>query len=235
MSNIVSLTKYLSRCGIGSRRKLIEYIKDGLISVDGTIEKELGTKISSDASVRFNKKILTPQKFVYLLLNKPKDYITTLKDQKDRKTVMDLVRTATDQRIYPVGRLDRNTTGLLLFTNDGELTQKLSHPRFGIKKIYQVTLNRPLAARDLEKIKGGLLLHDGAIKVDKITRLAKPNEVTIELHSGRYHIVRHIFAFLDYKVTKLDRTNYAGLSKKGLRSREWRLLKENEVNHLKKK
>ncbi len=191
-------------------------------------------KVQPNDVVKYGKKILNREKLVYILLNKPKDFITTTEDPNERKTVMDLVKNACEERVYPVGRLDRNTTGLLLLTNDGELAEKLSHPSNEIKKIYQVELNRPISSEDFEKISNGLELEDGFIKPDELALVTSDAEVVgIKIHSGKNRIVRRIFESLGYEVLKLDRTTYAGLDKKDLPRGKWRYLTDKEVIRIK--
>jgi len=234
MSTLISLNKFVAQCNIGSRRKAAQFIKDGLITVNGIVIKEPGHKIAPEATVCYKGHPITLATYQYLLLNKPKDYITTLADERGRKTVAQLIQHAATVRLYPVGRLDRNTTGLLLFTNDGALTQKLMHPKFGVKKVYQVKLDTPLSRKDFERIQHGVTLDDGPLLVDAISYVPhQKNEVVVELHSGRYRIVRRLFAFCGYAVTKLDRINYAGLTKKGLRIGQWRFLTPEEIEKLK--
>jgi 23S rRNA pseudouridine2605 synthase len=231
----VRLNKYISNAGICSRREADRLIEAGAIMVNGKVVTELGTKISPNDKVQYGEQTLSKEKPRYVLLNKPKGFITTTDDPENRKTVMHLVAGACKERIYPVGRLDRNTTGLLLLTNDGELAKRLSHPRFGIRKIYHVGLDRNLATPDLQKIRNGIELEDGHIKVDAIEFVGEgkdKKELGIELHSGKNRIVRRIFEQLEYKVVKLDRVGYAGLTKKNLPRGEWRFLEEKELNIL---
>jgi len=205
-----------------------------MISVNGTVVKELGFKVSRKDKVQYQGRILNPEKPVYLLLNKPKDFITTTDDPMERKTVMSLVNNACEERIFPVGRLDRNTTGLLLFTNDGELADKLASPANKIKKIYQVTLDKPLTKNDAEAILEGLTLEDGPVKVDDMQVLSLDRTILgLEIHLGRNRIVRRIFAHLGYEVTALDRVVYAGLNKKDIPRGKYRFLTEKEVVNLK--
>jgi len=233
---LTRLNKYLANSGICSRREADELIKAGLVSVNGVIVTEMGVKISRTDIVKYNNSAIRKEKKVYVLLNKPKDYITTTDDPGERKTVMSLVENAGRERIYPVGRLDRNTTGLLLITNDGELTKKLTHPSSNIKKIYHVELDKNLTSADLKKITAGIELEDGFIKVDEINYdgdgLDK-KQVGIAIHSGKNRIVRRIFESLGYEVQKLDRVIFAGLTKKDLPRGKWRNLSEIEVNMLK--
>lgn len=230
------LNKYIANSGICSRREADDLIKAGLISVNGKIVTEMGVKISRTDIVKYNNSAIRKERKVYVLLNKPKDFITTTDDPEERKTVMKLVENACKERIYPVGRLDRNTTGLLLITNDGELTKKLTHPSSNVKKIYHVELDRNLTSADLKLIEAGVQLEDGIIKVDEIQydgNGLEKNMVGIALHSGKNRIVRRIFESLGYEVRKLDRVIFAGLTKKDLPRGKWRNLSELEVNMLK--
>jgi 23S rRNA pseudouridine2605 synthase len=230
------LNKYIAHCGICSRREAIELIKQGLVKVNERIEKEPGYKVlEKDVIYYEDKKVVAQTKLVYYLLNKPKDFITTTDDPEGRKTVMDLFKNVTDARIFPVGRLDRNTTGLLLMTNDGDLTQKLSHPKHNTKKVYQVGLDRPLTKSDYEAIAKGLLLEDGLAEVDEIAYINPKDkrEIGIEIHSGRNRIVRRIFEHLQYEVKTLDRVIYAGLTKKNIPRGKFRELEPHEVVFLK--
>ena len=230
------LNKYIAHCGICSRRDAISLIKEGKVKVNNKIEKEPGYKVLDNDVILFeDKKIVPQQKLVYFLLNKPKDFITTTDDPEGRKTVMDLFKNVTDARIFPVGRLDRNTTGLLLLTNDGELTQKLSHPKHNTKKVYQVGLDKPLTKNDFAAIAKGLLLEDGLAEVDEIAYINPKDkrEVGIEIHSGRNRIVRRIFEHLHYEVKTLDRVIYAGLTKKNLPRGKFRALEPQEIIFLK--
>jgi 23S rRNA pseudouridine2605 synthase len=229
------LNKYLAHAGIASRREADELIKNGMVTVNGKVVTEMGYKVNPDDEVRFGGEIVRPEKKVYVLLNKPKNYITTTKDERNRKTVMDLVKDASKYRIYPVGRLDRKTTGVLLLTNDGELAEKLLHPKNKVEKIYHVVLDRNLKQSDLQKIREGLKLDDGMIYVDEISYIqgAPHSEVGVKIHSGRNRIVRRIFEHLGYNVKKLDRVMFAGLTKKGLDRGKWRYLSAKEVNFLK--
>ncbi|WP_232793728.1 pseudouridine synthase [Siphonobacter sp. SORGH_AS_0500] len=209
-------------------------IEAGEISVNGKVVKELGYQVKAGEVVRYGRRTLNPEKMVYVLLNKPKDFITTVEDDMDRRTVMELVKAAAGERIYPVGRLDRNTTGLLLLTNDGELAEKLTHPSNQIEKIYQVEINKPITTEDFEAIKNGVELEDGFIKPDEVSIITPDAQVIgIRIHSGRNRIVRRIFEKFGYDVTKLDRTVIAGLNKKELPRGQWRYLTEKEVIRLK--
>ena len=230
----VRLNKFLANAGICSRREADEFIQAGVVSVNGEVVTELGTKVLRTDEIRFHDQPVTLEKKVYVLLNKPKDYVTTSDDPQQRKTVMDLVKNACPERIYPVGRLDRNTTGVLLLTNDGDLASKLTHPKFLKKKIYHAYLDRNITAHDLQQIAEGITLDDGEIKADDV-QYADPvdkKQVGIEIHSGKNRIVRRIFESLGYKVTKLDRVQFAGLTKKNLRRGDWRYLTEEEVDRL---
>ena len=230
---LIRLNKYISNSGICSRREADDLIIAGAVTVNGNIVTELGAKVLPTDEVRYEDKILQREKPVYILLNKPKDYITTTEDDRGRDNVMMLIEGACEQRVYPVGRLDRNTTGLLLFTNDGEMTKKLTHPRFGIKKIYQVELDRDLKQEDYEALKNGIELVDGFMQPDELEYVDGKKILGITLHSGKNRIVRRLFNHLDYEVEKLDRVYYAGLTKKNLSRGEWRILQQSEVNMLK--
>jgi 23S rRNA pseudouridine2605 synthase len=232
--DLIRLNKYVANSGICSRREADELILKGLVVVNGEVIKEMGYKVKKTDHVVFQGKKINPEKPVYVLLNKPKDFITTTEDPMERRTVMKLVENACEERIFPVGRLDRNTTGLLLFTNDGELAAKLSHPSNEIKKIYQVTLDKALTAKDEEEILEGLTLEDGDAKVDDLQVLSKDRNILgLEIHIGRNRIVRRIFAHLGYEVEALDRVMYAGLDKKDLKRGHYRFLTEQEVIRLK--
>ena len=228
------LNKFLANAGICSRREADEFIQTGVVTVNGEVVTELGTKILRTDEVKFHDAPVSLEKKVYVLLNKPKDYVTTSDDPQQRKTVMDLVKDVCPERIYPVGRLDRNTTGVLLLTNDGDLASKLTHPKFLKKKVYHVHLDRNVTAHDLQQIRDGITLEDGEIKADAV-EYADDNDkaqVGIEIHSGKNRIVRRIFESLGYRVTKLDRVQFAGLTKKNLRRGDWRFLTEKEVDML---
>ena len=230
----IRLNKYLANAGVCSRREADEFIQAGVVKVNGEVVTELGTKVMRTDSVMFHEQPVSLEKKVYVLLNKPKDHVTTSDDPQQRKTVMDLVKDACTERIYPVGRLDRNTTGVLLLTNDGDLASKLTHPKFLKKKVYHVYLDKNVTAHDLQQIRDGITLEDGDIKADAV-EYADPvdkKQVGIEIHSGKNRIVRRIFEHLGYKVTKLDRVLFAGLTKKNLRRGDWRYLTEEEVNRL---
>lgn len=230
----VRLNKYIADAGICSRRNADMYISSGNVTVNGEVMTTLGYRVKPTDEVRFDGKLLSSEKKEYILLNKPKGFITTTNDEKGRKTVMDLVANATNVRILPVGRLDRATTGLLLLTNDGELTKKLTHPTHGVRKIYHVILDRKLDYKDFMKVQDGLELEDGLIEVDEISYVNdKPkNEIGIKIHSGRNRIVRRIFEHLGYQVEKLDRVVFAGLTKKDLPRGHWRRLTQQEVINL---
>ena len=230
----VRLNKFLANAGVCSRREADEFIQAGVVTVNGEVVTELGTKVMRTDEIKFHDQPVALEKKVYVLLNKPKDYVTTSDDPQQRKTVMDLVKNACTERIYPVGRLDRNTTGVLLLTNDGDMASKLTHPKFLKKKIYHVYLDRNVTAHDLQQIAEGIVLEDGEIKADAV-EYADPvdkKQVGIEIHSGKNRIVRRIFESLGYKVTKLDRVQFAGLTKKNLRRGDWRYLTEEEVDRL---
>ena len=230
----IRLNKFLANAGVCSRREADEFITAGVVSVNGEVVTELGTKIKRSDVVKFHDEPVSIERKVYVLLNKPKDTVTTSDDPQERRTVMDLVKGACNERIYPVGRLDRNTTGVLLLTNDGDLASKLTHPKFLKKKIYHVHLDKNLTKADMDQIAAGVQLEDGEIHADAIsyTDDFKKDQVGIEIHSGKNRIVRRIFESLGYKVVKLDRVFFAGLTKKGLRRGDWRYLSEAEVNYL---
>ncbi len=236
------LNKFLAHAGIASRRKADELIAEGKVKVNGEVIKEMGYRVKAADKITFGEKRITPEKKIYILINKPKDCITTTSDERDRKTVLDLIRSAYAQiegakkpRLYPVGRLDRNTTGVLLITNDGELSQNLTHPSKEIKKIYHAVLDKPLKPDDFDKIKHGVVLEDG---IAEVTELAYTNpkiktEIGVEIHSGKNRIVRRIFESLGYDVVKLDRVYFGGLTKKDIPRGKWRFLNEEEVRRLK--
>ena len=230
----VRLNKYMANAGICSRREADEYITSGKVKVNGEVVTELGTKISRNDVVEFNDKVVTPERKCYVLLNKPKDCVTTSDDPNGRTTVLDLVKNACQERIYPVGRLDRNTTGVLLLTNDGDLASKLTHPKFVKKKIYHVWTDKDITEEDMQRIADGIELEDGEIHADAISYVSDTdrNQAGIEIHSGRNRIVRRIFESLGYRVTKLDRVYFAGLTKKNLPRGRWRYLTQEEVNYL---
>lgn len=230
------LNQFISRAGVCSRREADELITQGLVKVNGRVVKELGVRVKRDDRVEYNGKVLQGERMVYVLLNKPKGYITTTEDDKDRRTVMELVASACEERIYPVGRLDRATLGLLLFTNDGDLAKKLTHPSSNIRKIYHVYLNKPMELDDLDSIAQGVELEDGFIKPDRINYVVeaeKGDEIGIQIHSGKNRIVRRIFEHKGYEVLKLDRSLFAGLTKKDLPRGKWRFLNDKEVAMLK--
>ncbi len=236
-SGLIRLNKYLADAGICSRREADVLIASGAVKVNGEVVTQMGIKVSPTDKVQYGGQTLKREKLRYLLLNKPKGYITTSDDPQHRKTVMNIVERACEERIYPVGRLDRNTTGLLLFTNDGDLAKKLTHPSHKVKKIYHVVLDKNLTKRDMLKIGSGLELEDGFIQPDAIAYVADAKdkkEVGIELHSGKNRIVRRIFEHLGYKVVKLDRVFFAGLTKKDLPRGKWRFLTQKEVGMLKR-
>ncbi len=229
------LNRFIANSGVCSRREADTYITAGLVTINGKQITELGTRVMPNDVVRFDGRRLTAEKKVYLLLNKPKDYVTTTDDPNADKIVMDLIRNACEKRIYPVGRLDRNTTGLLLFTNDGDLSKKLTHPSHRMKKIYQVTLDRPVTKAHIETIVEGIELEDGPIAADALSyiNMDDKTEVGIEIHSGKNRIVRRIFEHFGYRVKKLDRVLFAGLTKKNLPRGKWRFLSEKEIKFLK--
>ena len=228
------LNKFLANAGVCSRREADEFIQAGVVKVNGEVVTELGTKVLRTDEVLFHDQPVKMEKKVYVLLNKPKDYVTTSDDPQQRKTVMDLVKGACEERIYPVGRLDRNTTGVLLLTNDGDLASKLTHPKFLKKKIYHVHLDKAVTAHDMQQIAEGITLDDGDIKADAIEYASDTDKkrVGIEIHSGKNRSVRRIFDSLGYKVTKLDRVQFAGLTKKNVKRGDWRYLTEEEVDRL---
>ena len=228
------LNKFLANAGVCSRREADEFIQAGLVTVNGEVVTELGTKILRTDEVKFHDAPVSLEKKVYVLLNKPKDYVTTSDDPQQRKIVMDLVKDVCPERIYPVGRLGRNTTGVLLLTNDGDLASKLTHPKFLKKKVYHVHLDKNLTAHDMDQIREGITLEDGEIKADAVEYADDRDkaQVGIEIHSGKNRIVRRIFESLGYRVTKLDRVQFAGLTKKNLRRGDWRFLTEKEVDML---
>jgi 23S rRNA pseudouridine2605 synthase len=235
-SNQMPLNKFIAHSGISGRREAAEMVKAGKVKVNNELVTEPGHKVSSSDEVRVNgRKIFLAKNLVYILLNKPKDYITTTDDPQNRKTVLDLIARATPERVYPVGRLDRNTSGVLLFTNDGELAQKLTHPSNDIKKIYAVTLDKPLEKKDFDKILAGVKLEDGMASVDVLAYadMKDKTQLGVEIHSGRNRIVRRIFEALGYDVRGLDRVTFAGLTKKNVERGKWRFLSEKEVRDLK--
>ncbi len=235
-SGIMPLNKFLAHSGVAARREAAEIVKQGAVKVNGEVVMEPGHKVSAKDDIRVNgKKIFLAKNLVYILLNKPKDYITTTDDPQGRKTVLDIIKKATPERIYPVGRLDRNTSGVLLFTNDGELSQKLTHPSNEIKKVYHVTLNKPLDKKDFDQILKGITLEDGPASVDVLAYadVKDKTQIGVEIHSGRNRIVRRIFESLGYDVKNLDRVMFAGLTKKNVDRGKWRFLSEKEVRDLK--
>jgi len=229
---VLRLNQYIARSGICSRREADKLIVAGRVKVNGKVVTELGLKVKRNDLVQVDEQRILPEPFVYILLNKPKNCITTTKDPQGRRTIMDLIRGACEQRVYPVGRLDRNTTGLLLLTNDGDLAKKLAHPSHRVSKVYEVTLDKPLAPEHLEAIKKGVRLEEGVAEVDDIA-LIKPHVVGLALHIGWNRVVRRLFEQLGYEVKHLDRTLYAGLSKKDLPRGKWRFLTKEEVIQLK--
>ena len=227
----IRLNRFLANAGVCSRREADQFIQAGVVSVNGKVVTELGSKVLRTDEVHFHDQLVSIEKKVYVILNKPKDYVTTSDDPQQRKTVMELVKNCCRERIYPVGRLDRNTTGVLLFTNDGDLASKLTHPKFLKKKIYHVFLDKNCTAADMKQIAEGITLEDGDIKADAISYASDTDrkQVGIEIHSGKNRIVRRIFESLGYKVLKLDRVMFAGLTKKGIKRGDWRFLTEQEV------
>jgi len=231
---VMPLNKYIAHCDVCSRRDAVTLIKEGKVTVNGELVTEPGHKVTIEDTITLNDKVLVVQKnLVYILMNKPKGFITTTDDPKGRRTVMELVQNHIEERLFPVGRLDRNTTGLLLLTNDGELTQKLSHPKHEVKKVYKATLDKDLSKEDFEKILKGVVLEDGPAPVDQLEYLDSKNEIGLEIHSGKNRIVRRIFESLGYEVEKLDRVMYAGLTKKNILRGTWRFLTKQEVINLK--
>ena len=230
----IRLNKFLANAGICSRREADDLIQNGAITVNGQVVTELGTKVLRSDEVIYHGKNIMPEKKVYVLLNKPKDYVTTSDDPQQRKTVMDLVKNVCPERIYPVGRLDRNTTGVLLLTNDGDLASKLTHPKFLKKKVYHVFLDKPVAPEHMQQIAEGVDLDDGEVHADAIEYASENDhsQVGVEIHSGKNRVVRRIFESLGYRVVKLDRVMFAGLTKKNLRRGDWRFLTEKEVEML---
>lgn len=233
---LIRLNKYIANAGICSRREADTLIETGVVQVNGKTITEMGYRVKPTDIIKYGGQLLKKERMVYLVLNKPKDYITTIDDPQKRRTVLELVQGACRERIYPVGRLDRATTGLLLFTNDGDLTKKLTHPKYGVRKIYHAELDKPLKNTDLQKITEGLELEDGLIKVDEISYVgngADKTQIGIEIHSGKNRIVRRIFEHLGYNVRKLDRVMFGSLTKKDLSRGRWRLLSDAEVGMLK--
>lgn len=234
---LIRLNRYIANAGICSRREADTYIASGVVKINGQVVTELGTKVSPTDEVRFDDRLVMPERKVYLLLNKPKDVVTTTDDPHAELTVMDIVKDACEERIYPVGRLDRNTTGVLLLTNDGELAKRLTHPSHKVEKVYQVTLDKSVSVNDIQKVAAGIELDDGFIAADAITYVEGRNKDTlgIEIHSGRHRIVRRIFESLGYRVKALDRVSFAGLTKKNIPRGKWRFLSPREVSFLKMK
>jgi 23S rRNA pseudouridine2605 synthase len=236
VSGSMPLNKFIAHAGIAARRDAAEIVRQGAVKVNGELVTEPGHKVSAKDDIRVNgKKIFLAKNLIYILLNKPKDYITTTDDPHGRKTVLDIIKKATPERIYPVGRLDRNTSGVLLLTNDGELSQKLTHPSNEVKKVYHVTLNKPLDKKDFDQILKGVTLEDGPASVDVLAYadVKDKSQIGVEIHSGRNRIVRRIFESLGYDVRNLDRVMFAGLTKKNVDRGKWRFLSEKEVRDLK--
>lgn len=231
----ISLSKYLAQAGVASRRKVVDIIKSKVVTVNDIVISDPGYKITSNDSIKVNNNEVVCQEKIYILLNKPKDCITTVSDERDRYNVMDIIEKDIKERVYPVGRLDRNTTGLLLLTNDGELAQRLSHPSFEVEKVYHARLDKIFTRSDMHQIIEGIQLEDGFIQVDEVHYLPAETKhhVLVAIHSGRNRIVRRIFEALGYEVKKLDRVGYAGLSKAPLKVGQWRYLTESEVSYLK--
>lgn len=235
-ADLLRLNQYIAKSGVCSRREADELIATGQIKVNGKVVRELGLKVKRSDKVEYDGRALQPERSVYLLLNKPKGFITTLEDELGRKTVLDLVRSACEERIYPVGRLDRDTTGVLLFTNDGEVAKALTHPSTEVKKIYHVHLDKPLAEADMDRLAEGVELEDGFFRPDVISYIIEApqaNEVGLQIHSGRNRIVRRMFEHVGYKVVRLDRSMFANLTKKDVPRGKWRFLKDREVDMLK--
>lgn len=230
----MTLNKFLAHAGYASRRKAVELVKSGVVSVNNFKITDPGFRVSSKDQVRVKGKLIQPEALVYIILNKPRGVITTVSDEKNRASVLDLV--SVPARVYPVGRLDRNTTGILLLTNDGELAQRLAHPRYSVPKTYHVVLHKPVSQEDIAAIKKGIRLSDGMVRIDAIGHLPKAPAtcVRVELHSGKNRIVRRLFEALGYFIDKLDRVSYAGLSKRAIPIGRWRHLKKSEVEQLKK-
>jgi len=235
--NNYRLNQYIAKSGVTSRRKADLLIESGKIKINGVVIKKLGTKVFINDTVEYAGKEIKIEKYKYLILNKPKDYITTLKDERNRRTVMDLIVKSCSERLFPIGRLDKNTTGVLLFTNDGDLSQKLIHPKNRIKKVYHVGIDKKIREDDYNTIKKGFYLEDGEVIVDdiQIVNNSQNKELLITLHSGRNRIVRRIFEFFEYKVIKLDRIVFAGISKKKVVRGKWRFLNKKEIGFLKMK
>ncbi len=232
----IRLNKYLANAGIASRRESDKLIENGFVKVNGKVVTEVGTKVKRSDVVKFKNKVVGFEKHVYILLNKPKGVLTTAKDDRGRKTVLDFFKGKIEERIYPVGRLDKDSTGILLLTNDGDLTKKLTHPKYNKKKIYHIFLNKNLEKKDAEKLVEGIELEDGFMKFDTLA-YPDPNskkDIGVEIHSGRNRIIRRMFAELGYEVLKLDRVYFAGLTKKDLKRGRWRFLTQQEISILKK-
>ena len=231
-SDLIRLNKYISQSGLCSRRSADQLIINGKVKVNSKVCQELGTKVSKDDKVIVDNKLIKPEKNIYLLLNKPKDYITTNKDTHNRKIVFDLIK-GVNERLFSVGRLDRKTTGLLLLTNDGNIAKKLTHPSHKIKKIYSVELEKNISEREIKQIRKGVIIEGELIKVDSIKRLEKNNEVGVEIHIGKNRIVRKIFESIEHKISKLDRVLFGPFTKKDLPRGKWRKLNEQEIRNLK--
>lgn len=230
----IRLNRFIAKSGVCSRREADTLISDGKIKVNGNVVTEMGSKVNKQDHVTFGRKKLEFQDFIYLLLNKPKDFITTARDPQNRKTVMDLVKKAGNERIFPVGRLDRNTTGLLLLTNDGDLTKRLSHPSHKVSKVYHVVVDKPVTQSDINEIRSGIKLDDGVAEIDNIHIISPDKkEIGLEIHIGKNRVVRRIFEHLGYEIMKLDRVLYAGLTKKDISRGKWRFLTEKERIRLK--
>ena len=230
----IRLNKFISNSGICSRREADTYIEHGSVTINGQLITQMGYKVQPLDEVRFDGTLISMEQKRYVLLNKPKNYITTMEDDRGRKTVMELVGNATKERIYPVGRLDRNTTGLLLFTNDGELAKKLTHPKHNVRKLYHASLDKKLSLADLNKLRGDVIIEGKKVFIDAVSYVEgeRKTEIGIEIHSGRNRIVRKIFEHIGYSVTKLDRVIFAGLTKKNLPRGRWRELTQQEINTL---
>jgi 23S rRNA pseudouridine2605 synthase len=230
----VRLNRFVAASGVCSRREADKYIAAGVVTVNGNVVTELGARVSPGDAVRFNNEPLSGEKKAYILINKPKGFVTTVEDPHADRTVIDIVRGKCSERVYPVGRLDKSSVGVLLITNDGELTRQLTHPSYNKKKVYQATLDRPLSRADMESIAEGVELEDGLIRVDAISYVdSGRKEVGVEIHSGRNRIVRRIFEHFGYKIVKLDRVYFAGLTKQGLRRGAWKFLSQQEIAALK--
>ncbi|EKD48853.1 MAG: hypothetical protein ACD_64C00103G0005 [uncultured bacterium] len=232
----MQLNKFLAHSGVSSRRNAVELIKQGLVKVNGEVVKEPGRVLLETDTVTVQGKKVEVERKLYIILNKPRGYITTTSDEQGRDTVMDLIGSSYKERLYPVGRLDRNTTGILLLTNDGELAQRLAHPKHQIQKVYHVTVNKPFTEVDRKRILTGVRLSDGKVTVDRISHALGPkkNQLRITIHSGKYRVVRRLFEAVGYEVKKLDRVQYANMNKRGLPAGVWRKLQQKEVNYLKK-